>query len=78
MTLEIISAEKILFQGEVVSVTLPGEVGQFTVLNNHASLISVLVGGKVFYRDAVGKEADVEIKGGLADIDNNVVSVCVY
>lgn len=78
MTLEIISAEKILFKGEAVSVTLPGVLGQFTVLKNHAPLISVLEKGKLFYRDAAGLEYDVEIKGGLADVDNNVVSVCVY
>lgn len=78
MTLEIISAEKILFKGEAVSVTLPGVQGRFTVLRNHAPLISVLEKGKLFYRDAAGHEYDVEIAGGLADVDNNVVSVCVY
>lgn len=78
MTLEIISANEILFKGEVESVTLPGEMGSFTVLRNHASLISVLVGGKVSYRSTDGSEHTTAIKGGLADVDNNVVSVCVY
>ena len=36
MTLKVISAEKILFDGEVSLVTLPGEAGLFTVLANHA------------------------------------------
>ena len=40
MVLEIISSEQILFKGEVESVTLPGAKGSFTVLENHASLIS--------------------------------------
>lgn len=78
MRLDIISAEQILFQGEVTSVTLPGELGSFTVLKNHASLISVLVPGKVFYTDTAGAEHSVGVKGGIADIDNNVVSVCIY
>ncbi|MBP3298528.1 MAG: ATP synthase F1 subunit epsilon [Muribaculaceae bacterium] len=78
MTLEIISAEQILFQGEVNAVTLPGEMGSFTVLQNHASLISVLVPGKLRYLDAEDSEHTVDVKGGLADVDNNVVSVCIY
>lgn len=78
MTLEIISAEKILFKGEATSVTLPGAMGQFTVLKNHASLISVLLPGKIYYRTMSEQENEVEIKGGLADVDNNVISVCVY
>ncbi|MDE6308693.1 MAG: hypothetical protein K2L81_00720, partial [Muribaculaceae bacterium] len=37
MTLKVISAEAILFEGEVDWVTLPGQMGSFTVLHNHAS-----------------------------------------
>lgn len=78
MTLEIISPNEILFKGEAEAVTMPGELGSFTVLKNHASLISVLKSGEVFYRTPAGGEMSVEIKGGLVDVDNNVVSVCVY
>ena len=39
MTLKIISAEDILFEGEVTKVTLPGTQGEFTVL--HLSLIHI-------------------------------------
>jgi len=77
MTLKIISAEKILFEGEAVSVTLPGEKGQFTVLPHHASLISTLVKGKIRYK-LDGQEHEVEVAGGIADVDHDVVSVCVY
>lgn len=78
MTLEIITAENVLYRGDAESVTLPGEMGSFTVLKNHASIISVLVPGKVVYRTAAGKEENLDIKGGIVDVDNNVVSVCVY
>ena len=78
MTLEIISSHEILFKGEAEAVTLPGELGSFTVLQNHASLISVLVKGKINYRTADGSQESFDIKGGLADVDNNVVSVCIY
>ncbi len=78
MTLEIISAERVLFSGETDMVSLPGEMGNFTVLNNHASLISTLLAGKVEYKTNDGILQSIEVKGGLVDVDNNVVSVCIY
>lgn len=77
MTLEIISPSEIMFSGEVDFVNLPGTLGSFTVLKNHASLISVLKAGNVVYRNGTD-ENTVEIKGGIADVDNNKISVCVY
>lgn len=76
MTLKIISSSEIVFEGEVTSVTLPGEKGQFTVLNNHASLISTLVPGTIRYRHD-GVEDKTTIDGGIVDVNDNVVSVCV-
>lgn len=77
MTLKIISATEVLFEGDVEMVTLPGEKGRFTVLNNHASLISTLVAGDIIYRH--DSETSIKhIDGGIADVDNNLVSVCVY
>ncbi|MCH5219560.1 MAG: F0F1 ATP synthase subunit epsilon [Muribaculaceae bacterium] len=85
MTLKIISTTEVLFEGEVSLVSLPGTLGRFTVLNNHASLISTLTSGKIGYKtgdnvlhDNGGYEGEFEIKGGIADIDNNIISVCVY
>lgn len=78
MTLKIISAQEILFEGEASAVTLPGVLGKFTVLRNHAPLISVLTAGRVRYLDGSDAEHEIDIKGGLADVDNNVISVCVY
>ncbi|MDE5840147.1 MAG: F0F1 ATP synthase subunit epsilon [Muribaculaceae bacterium] len=78
MTLEIISPQEVVFKGDAVSVTLPGQLGKFTVLKNHAPLISVLVEGNIVYRTPAGEEKTYGIKGGLADVDNNVISVCIY
>lgn len=81
MTLKIISPQEILFEGEVQSVTLPGAMGAFTVLRNHASLISSLSAGNVTYTLPSGNENVAEekitIPGGVAVVDNNVISVCV-
>lgn len=77
MRLEIISPSEIMFSGDVEAVTLPGVKGKFTVLKNHASLISELKSGKIRYLNK-GDESFIEIKGGLADIDMNKIAVCVY
>lgn len=77
MKLEIISPSEIMFSGDVDAVTLPGVSGKFTVLKNHASLISVLTQGKVRYLQQ-GVEESLDIRGGLADIDLNKIAVCVY
>lgn len=77
MRLEIISSETTLFNGEVELVTLPGTKGSFTVLHNHASLISTLVKGTLEY--VTGNERhSIEISGGFVDIDNNRIAVCIY
>ena len=77
MTLKIISAEQIEFEGTVESVTLPGVMGQFQVLNNHAALIAALKAGRMSYV-AEGKAVEQDIHGGVADVKDNVVSVCLY
>lgn len=78
MTLKVISAEKIMFDGKVSLVTLPGEKGLFTVLENHASLVSVLRPGEIVYDEEGGGRKTMPIEGGIADVDKNVVSVCIY
>lgn len=77
MTLRIISTTDTIFDGEVTSVSLPGAKGRFMVLNNHASLVSTLVAGKLAY--TIGDvTTQIEVGGGIVDVDNNVVSVCVF
>ena len=47
MFLEIVTPEASIFQGEVETVTVPGVVGEFQILNNHAPIVSLLQKGKV-------------------------------
>ncbi len=78
MILKVISAEDILFQGEVKVVHLPGSMGAFTVLPGHASLVSTLNSGEIRYTSADGSDHEVSVGGGIVDVDNNIVSVCIY
>ena len=74
MKLQIISTDGVIFEGEATKVTLPGTVGPFTVLENHASILSTLTKGVLEYESNGIVEA-VKIKGGFVDVNNNQVSV---
>ena len=76
MTLEIISPIGILFQGEATRVTLPGTVGSFTVLQDHASLLSTLKAGELEY-ESDGEVKTLTVEGGFVDVNNNRVVVCL-
>jgi F-type H+-transporting ATPase subunit epsilon len=74
MNLEILTPDKKIFEGEVRSVTVPGTMGSFEILNNHAPIISTLDDGKLTVRTA-GKEEVFMVKGGVVEVLNNNVVV---
>ena len=76
MILEIITAEKVFFKGEVELVTLPGKLGSFTVLKNHAPLIAKLSGNKIRIKDAK-KDFSFKLSKGFAVIRDNHIVVTV-
>lgn len=72
--LQITTLERVVFDDDVTSVTLPGEAGEFAVLPRHASLITPLRIGEI-----TAKKGDVvfymAISGGLADVQQEHVLV---
>ena len=72
----IVSPEKLLFNGEVESVTLPGSAGSFTILPQHAPIVSSLTAGRFVYVTN-GEEHTSNIQGGFVEMNNNQVTVCV-
>lgn len=74
MLLEILTPDKKVFEGEVSSVSLPGTMGSFEILNNHAPIISTLEDGKLIVRGG-GKEEVFLIQGGVVENLNNHVVV---
>ena len=76
LQLKIVSPERIEFDGEVESVLVPGTMGQFEILTNHAPIISSLGVGEVVYATADGKH-NVAISGGFVAVQKNQVSLCV-
>ena len=76
MILKIVSPERVIYKGEVQMVKLPGTVGQFTVLENHAPLVSTLTPGRIVYKGAE-EENSVQIRGGVVEVRDNNVVVCI-
>lgn len=74
--LRIVSPEKVEYHGVVESILVPGTMGQFEILTDHAPIISTLQKGTVEIRTQEGKNS-LEILGGFVEVQKNQVSLCV-
>ena len=73
----IISAERKVFDGEVENVLVPGMIGDFLVLSNHAPCISSIRPGFLDFSEATSQKKRYFVSGGIIEVINNVVSVLV-
>lgn len=73
--LEIVTPQGQIFNNDVSSVVLPGSEGEFGVLPNHASLISLLKAGIIDIEDKNKKHDVVAINWGYAKIDEGKVVI---
>ena len=71
----IYSPERIILERMVSKVSLPGTLGRFMVLKNHAPLISSLEEGRIIYVSG-NVEGNVDIASGFVEIADNKVTVC--
>ena len=73
---KIISPEAELFNGEVQAVFLPGTLGEFEVLDNHAPIISSLGEGLIKLRRE-GRIETIKISSGFVRTGRSEMTVCV-
>jgi F-type H+-transporting ATPase subunit epsilon len=76
LKLRIVSPEKVVFDGDVDSVLVPGTLGSFEILTDHAPIISSLQEGKVEYTTKAGRE-QMTITGGFVEVQKNEVRLCI-
>lgn len=74
LQLEVVTPDKTVVSAEVEMAVCPGVEGEFGVLPQHVSLLSALKIGELRYR-AGGKDENLFISGGFADVNNNVLTV---
>ena len=73
--LQIVTPDRVILDGPVVSVTAPGVEGQFTVLAGHAPLVAELDIGELRYRDDEGDEHPVALHGGFLQVARDRTTV---
>jgi F-type H+-transporting ATPase subunit epsilon len=74
MKLEILTPDKKVFEGDITAVTVPGTLGSFQILKDHAPIISTLDDGFVNVRSTSG-DATFQIKGGVVEAQDNKIIV---
>ena len=76
LKLRIVSPERIVYDGEVNSLKVPGTQGSFEILDNHAPIISALSEGIIEYSKAQGKQS-LNVLSGFVEVKKNQISLCV-
>ena len=76
ITLKIISPQEEVLSAEVELVEIPGTLGRFEVLKDHAPLVSSTEKGVIRYVHD-GESHEIECAPGFVEVRNNVVTVCV-
>lgn len=66
-TFELVSPEKLVLSGDATEVIVPGSEGYFTVMANHAPLMSTIKPGFVEVKLADG-DHKIFVQGGFADV----------
>ncbi len=72
---KLVTPERVLFEQEAASVTLPTVEGEITILPKHEPLVAALKAGvaKFVYPD--GKVEDIAVSGGFIQVEHNQVTV---
>jgi F-type H+-transporting ATPase subunit epsilon len=77
LKLEILTPNGSIFSGEVFSVTLPGEEGEFGVLAHHSSLSTLLEAGVVDIEKEDKSVESILINWGVVQVDEEKVIILV-
>ena len=73
MRLVVLSPKQTVFDGEVRSVFLPGDLAEFEILDYHAPIVSLLRAGNV----VVDWELKIPIRRGMVKFDRNECVILV-
>jgi F-type H+-transporting ATPase subunit epsilon len=75
MLFKLVTPERVLFEEEIVSATLPTESGEITILPGHMSMVSNLAPGVAELKLKDGRIEDVALSGGCIKVADNAITV---
>jgi F-type H+-transporting ATPase subunit epsilon len=76
LKLKVLDSEKVIFTGEVVSLSSVNEKGDFDVLEMHANFIT-LIEKRLIMRTQSSEEKVLELERGIMKVNKDVVTVFV-
>lgn len=77
MNILVLTPEKEIFNGAAKSVTAPGTLGKFEILENHAAMVSSLEKGDIRIVKADGSKLTLPIEKGFIEVLKNEISLLV-
>lgn len=75
LNLDIITPDTTVFDGDVLSVTVPGSKGSFQVKYNHAPIISTLSKGLIRVETEFGERVFNALEDGVIEVLNNQIII---
>jgi F-type H+-transporting ATPase subunit epsilon len=72
---ELVSPAKLLFSGDVTSVTLPGSEGEMGIFAGHSPMLSTLRPGFVTVAKEGGAQEKIFVRGGFAEVNPQGLTV---
>lgn len=72
---ELVSPERILFSGDVVSVIVPALEGEMTVLAGHAPMVATLKAGIILVQTTSDNGKEFFVNGGLIEINAGATTI---
>ncbi|MBO7432962.1 MAG: ATP synthase F1 subunit epsilon [Salinivirgaceae bacterium] len=79
MIAEIVTPDKTVYSGSVTLVSVPGVMGAFEILNNHAPIVSALGKGqiRIVEDNADHSEQLFDVESGIVEVKSNKVNVLI-
>jgi len=72
---QVLTPEGARFDGDVISVRVPGATGSFQMMHNHAPIISALDVGRVDIQKADNSTLSYAVSGGFVEMNDNQVTL---
>lgn len=76
MKLTVITPRGVLYNIQVDKASFPGVLGSFSVMHNHAPILSILRKGKIRYKvPGQTGEQEIAIENGVVEIKQNQIRI---